>query len=322
MIAVPESLFCYCRLRDGSLGNSLYLGSVSAVKFAFISPTGLMLPWWIKLQEEGHEVRVWIPSEQHRRIGDGMVEKAPSSDALASWGGEDAIYTFDLTSKGGLADAIQRSGRNVIGGASFLDKLEKDRGWSERVAQSLGLRLPRHEEFKSFSDAIAWIHRRPKKEQWFYKAGIDTEAAATYGAHDVADMVGQLEHFKDKFGDRTPGILQEKVNGVVIDTCSWWDGNKFLEPFIGMIEYKKFMPGEVGPNTGCEICWVWAYDKYPRIAKELNFAAIAELFKRMGIPPGEYGLNAIVSEIDKKPYFLEWDPRFGYDEDIVYLPGL
>jgi phosphoribosylamine-glycine ligase len=281
-----------------------------------------MLAWQQQLLEEGHDVAVWISNEKYGCIGDGLVEKVDSDAALEQWGGRDAVYIFDYTTKGQLARRFRERGYLVVGADPVLDKLERDRAWAQGVAKLLGIRVPKSEEFKSLPDAIAWVQKRPHDERWFFKPGVDVESAATYGAHDVEDMVRQLEYFKEKFGAATPGLLQEKVDGVVIDTCAWWDGSKFVEPFIGMLEYKHFMPGETGPNTGCEICWVWAYDKYPRIAKELKFDSIAELFKRMGIPPGEYGLNAIVSEGDKKPYFLEWDPRFGYDEDIVYLPGL
>lgn len=292
-------------------------------KFAFISPEACTLPWWIRLISEGHDVRVWIHSEKQRRIGDGLVEKAPSLESLVRWGGKEAIYVFDYTSKGIVADQLARAGYKVVGGGSFLDKLESNRRFGEQVASVLGVRLPKHKEFSTLHDAITWLRRRPEDEQWFFKPHGDIGASKTYGAKDVPELIAYLEYLRKSLGDRIPGILQERINGVVIDTCAWWNGERFIPPFIGMVEYKKFMPGDVGPSTGAEISWVWAYaEEEPRISRELHFQDLEEMFRRMKVPPGEYGINAIVDARDRRPYFLEWDPRFGYDEDIVYLPGI
>lgn len=292
------------------------------MRFAFISSEGLSLVWWIRLLAEGHEVKVWIKDPECRKIGEGIVEQADSYDSLIRWAGQEqkAIHIFDLTGFGEKADELRARGKLVLGDGKINDQWEHNRSKGERVAALLGLKLPKHEEIAGLDAGIKFMQGQPKDKKFFFKPSKSLESSTTFGGRRE-EMVEMLEYFKDKYGDM-PGILQQEVPGVCIDTAWWWNGSRILG-FIAMLEYKAAYNGDKGPATGSSTSFMWRYSSdNPVIARKLGIPLIEELFRSLKMCPGEYDINGIIGEQDKKVYFLEWGPRWGWDADAVYLQGL
>ena len=291
------------------------------MRFAFVSGEGNSLSWWMRLQDEGEEVGVWISNrKQSKDVGQGLVDSFDTFEELARWGmQEPCVFVFDLTGMGHKAEWLKARGQMVVCGGQFCDKLESDRSFGEKIAQSCGILLPADKKFKSISEAIKLAGKL--EGEWVFKSDKYLESDATYTASGPEDMIAYLERLKKRFGDSIPGLLQEKIDGVALSTAGWFTGQSFLEPFLGTIEHKKFMNDDVGPSTGCSLNMVTAYDQ-AKIVDELHFDQVAALFRQFKAPAGIYDINAVISSKDKKPYFLEWTPRFGYDSEPTCFRGL
>src|SRR4051794_4929614 len=99
---------------------------------------------YLRLIEEGHDVRVSIANPLCHGTLAGFVEQVPDWIAELPWiraVGNDGIILFENVAKGrGEAqDALRRDGFNVIGGSAYGDRLENDRGHAQRVLHDIGL---------------------------------------------------------------------------------------------------------------------------------------------------------------------------------------
>ena len=294
------------------------------MRFAIISAEGCSLSLWARLMDEGEEVLVWIVPRPQREVGLGLVPLIGSFEALAAWGMErrDSVFIFDCSGQGDKADWLRKRGHLVVGGGGFMDKLEQQRQWGERIAKEVGGLMPETVEHTTISDSIKWLSKHDDGRGWYFKSNKYLGADATQGKPDVESMVRYLEFVKAKNGDRISHILQEKIDGVDISTAAYWGGRSWVYPLEGTIEHKKFMDNDIGPSTGCSFNVVWWYDNYPRIAEELRWNELAENFRKIGAPPGLYDINALVSKKDGHARFLEWTPRFGYDSEPTAWRGL
>ncbi len=291
-------------------------------RFAFVSGFACALSWWLRLLDEGHEVRVWIEPKTHKTVGDGMVDKAGTFDELMLWALDGArrmptVMVFDSSGTGDLADTARKRGLYVMGGGGFMDKLEKDRSFGFDIAREAGAQLPPYVEFKSLDETIAHAQSGAIGSEVYWKTDRYLDADATHGAEDGEELAEYLEEIRERHGAKMSNIVQEKIDGVAISTARWWDGRAWCTPYEGVIEHKKFLVGDLGPATGCSLNAVWWYEAdYPQIARSLNWEALTTRFLKEQAPPGIYDMNAIIDE-QGDAWFLEWTPRFGYDSEMT-----
>lgn len=296
------------------------------MRFAFVSHEGSGLPFWLRVKDEGHEVRAYVPdrgtSFVHRETGKGLIPRASSLPELIAWGSAaPTVFVFDCTEEGSTAEALRRRGHLVIGGGEFCDKLEMDRAFGEKIAQTIGVRAPATHTFPSISATIAFLKGAGAGSDWYFKTN-DYLAVSTTSHGDAEKLIRRLESYRKRYRDGVSNILQETIEGSDISTACWWGGRDWLPPFEGTIESKALMTGGIGPATGCSFNVVWWYDGAPKIANELRFGALAEVFRAFNAPAGIYDINAIISKADKLPYFLEWTPRFGYDAEPTAMRAI
>lgn len=280
------------------------------------------LSWWARLHDEGHDVRVYVEPNEEKRNGDNIVPKFTSKEEWEWWAREqnDTVVFFDFSGKGDYADELRARGLLVVGGGSFCDKLEKDREFGFHVAKTANIRIPDYKSFKTISAAQA--HANDDDGLLVFKSDRYLDSSATYVGEDAEDLVCNLEWIKTRFGDTIPCILQKKIKGVAVSTEAWWNGQTFLDPFIGIIEHKKFLNDDLGPSTGCALNAVWYYDGECDLANRMHWRDLEPVFRLNNAPPGIYDINAMLSEDDGEPYFLEWCGRLGYDSEPVSMRGL
>lgn len=285
------------------------------MRFAFYSVEGTSLCFWSRLQDEGHDVLVYIKNAPAKQNGDGIVNKTNNLQEWITWGLKDrnTVFIFDCTGAGSLADDLRRRGALVVGGGEFMDRLEGDRSWAERNAAALGIVVPKHEVFSDIPAALA--RARHLEGEWVFKTDKYLEASTTYLGESAEDMVRYLEGLQKRFGNGGKCLLQRKIPGIAISTAAWFNGKTFIGPFEGTIEHKKLMNDDIGPNTGCSFNALWMYEDEPRIAKALQWRALDAFFRHSEAPPGLYDINALIGEEDGEAYFLEFTPRFGYDSE-------
>ena len=278
------------------------------------------LSWWARLQDEGHEVGVWIEPQSHKTVGDGIVPKL-TREEIERFDGD--LVLFDSSKLGDLADHVRKRGIPTVGGGSFMDKLEDDRVFGFKIAADAGCALPPYEEFASFTDALARARELGDLAMYF-KSDRYLDSDATHGADSGPEMAEYLEEIIERYGGHGACILQQKIDGVPLSTARWWNGMDWVGPYQATYEDKKFMNDGVGPSTGCSFNVVWFYEGEPEIVRQLHWPDLTQPFRAHRAPPGLYDINAIVAP-DGKAYFLEWTPRLGYDSEptsALLLPDL
>src|SRR5262249_33138263 len=100
-----------------------------------------------------------------------------------------------------------------------------------------------------------------------------------------------------------------RIEGTEVSCNGWFDGQKFVPPFDFTIEEKRFMPGKLGPRTGCESNIVWlAQDN---TLPEISVKPLENILRREGYV-GPIDLNSLILP-SGEPVGLEWTARLGFD---------
>jgi phosphoribosylamine-glycine ligase len=267
---------------------------------------GCVLAW--RLMQEGYEVKLNIKEHWMRPNLDGLVKKTTAKPSM------DDIIIFDSVGSGSKASRLRKDGYCVIGACEFADKIELDRSYADELWQMLEIQTPRTESFDSISAGVEFVSSNHGR--WVFKPSDNLDCAFTYCARDEMDLVSMLLHFSSVLGDSVSYVLQEFVEGIVVSTEGWFDGEAWVEgAWNGTIESKGLCVGDIGPKTGCSWCVVWSYDDMPRIAKATHEKLTQFLFDDYYIGP--WDMNCV---IDPKGeiYLLEATPRFGYDAIEAY----
>lgn len=313
------------------------------MKFFIVSSFGCGVGVWKLLSgDPRHSAVVHIgqskggPLISHRYVGEGIVPKEDSWRAfreeavMFAQNVNGAIAVFDSSGLGDYAEELIKAGVPTLGGGKFMDKLEKERDFSMDMMNNNGCSIPDYQCFDSLTATIQHVwHNRHKGlivngkvvEKVYFKTNAYIDSDATRSADNPEDLIRFLRHVRARTPDKRLNMLQEAIDGPDISTGRWWNGKAWVGPYLGTIEKKKLLAGEIGPATGCALNAVWWYQTpEPLIAKALNWENLTGAFRHNNAPPGWYDINAILK--DGKAWFLEWTPRFGWDSEGTSLPLL
>ena len=291
------------------------------MRVAVVDSWGTSLSWWLRLYAEGCDVLVYTDASEggaNGKVGDGLVPKTLSYDELVSWAKEspeDTVVLFCQSKYGKKADALRRDGLKVIGGGEFADKLEDDRQFGLDVALAAGMVAPQFRAFTSLSDAIAVYGR--EKTGGVFKSDDYLESDATQVCTTSEQLVEYLRHLRERFRDKVKFIVQELVGGdgaVDFDINRWWNGEEFMGPYGLTMEKKRFLAEDLGPSTGCALNCMW-WEQEPEFAADVNFEALADVYRSHEAPAGIYAYNFRLDDTDGQAYYLETTPRLGYDSE-------
>lgn len=232
------------------------------------------------------------------------------------------LVVFDMSGRGREVQEFLTDGLLVIGDSLLADKLEDDRVYGLQAMESSGIDVPPWQSFNNISSAKKFIQQTGKR--YVFKPSnapgqIEDSTAATYVSKSAQDLLDYLEHLSNiSSGGRF--VLQEFVQGTEISTEGYFNGSDWY--FINnTLEEKKFMNGNLGPNTGCSGNVVWGYPLYnPKIFA--NGLAKMTKFLQEHNYVGMIDLNSIISDVNGKLYGLEFTPRFGYDATPTQIPLL
>jgi phosphoribosylamine--glycine ligase len=220
-------------------------------KFLFVSLSGLIgdIAW--QVLKEGHDVRYYIEAEKERDIADGFVPKSKDWEKDAKW--SDIIVFDDTLGQGAKAQALRASGKPVIGGTPYTDRLEDDRSFGQEQLKSAGVSIIPYEDFDSFDPAIDFVKKNP--DRYVIKPSGEAQNVKRRlfvgEEEDGEDVIRMLEAYKKAFSDEIKVFqLQRRINGVEVAVGAFFNGKKFVIPVNINFEHKKLFPGEVGPPTG------------------------------------------------------------------------
>lgn len=277
---------------------------------------------YLRLQAEGHEVKVFISDELCHDVLSGMIVRVPDWQAELGWvraAGDDGVVVFENVAeqRGAVQDDLRSQGFNVIGGSAFGDRLETDRAYGQRVLAELGLNVAPVHEFTNYEAAARHIDAEPGRYVLKFN-DTDFEAADNYVgfAPDGADTKAVL---KAKLTQTTISnanfILMPRIDGVEMGVGAYFNGERFIGRACLDWEHKHFFPGDLGELTG-EMGTIVTYDRTQKFFERTLSKMQALLREHKYV--GYINLNTIVNEQGIWP--LEFTCRFGYPGYAILTP--
>ncbi|MBP1679440.1 MAG: phosphoribosylamine-glycine ligase, partial [Bacteroidetes bacterium] len=216
-------------------------------RFLFVSLSGLIgdIAW--QVLKEGHEVRYWIDSEKERDIADGFVPKSTGWEADLDWA--DIVVFDDTLGQGARAESIRTTGKPVVGGTAYSDRLEDDRTFGQEELKRAGVNIIPYSEFTSFDEAIAYVQANPSR--YVIKPSGEAQNVKRHlfvgEEEDGRDVVQMLEAYKKALADEIKVFqLQRRVSGVEVAVGAFFNGHRFIYPLNINFEHKRLFPGNLG----------------------------------------------------------------------------
>ena len=269
---------------------------------------------YLRLQDEGHEVRITVSEPLAHGTMGGLVPRVAQWENELDWireAGGDGLIIFEAVGFGELQDRLRRDGFNVIGGSAFGDRLENDRTFALELLASHRMKIAPVREFSSAADAIADLAKHPRR--CVFKL-CDSAGETFVGTlPDGSDVAGLLQVRPTPDGQRF--ILVDHVDGVETGVGAYFNGTRFLRPACVDWEHKRFFAGNMGELTG-EMGTVATFTGSERL-----FEAVLEPLEPHFRDAGHVGwvnLNTIINQEGVWP--IEFTCRFGYPGFAVLEP--
>ena len=127
-------------------------------KFLFVSWESLSGDLALQIKKEGHEVKIYIKSEYDKDVYDGFLEKVDDYKKFIDWAD---VVIFDDVGFGEEADQLRKSGKLVVGGSAYTDRLEEDREFGQSEMKKVGMLTLPHWDFSDYDLALKFIEENP-----------------------------------------------------------------------------------------------------------------------------------------------------------------
>ncbi|HZY12169.1 MAG TPA: phosphoribosylglycinamide synthetase C domain-containing protein [Beijerinckiaceae bacterium] len=283
------------------------------MRFLAIGDTCDMASMYVRLTEQGHEVRIFVSEPGCHDVLAGMVARIPDWRQELDWvreAGDDGIILFENVSydRGQLQEALRRDGFQVVGGSAYGDRLENDRAFAQKTLSQLGFPICRTHEFDSAESGQDFISENPGRYVLKFNghgfASADNYVGGMEDGRDVkAVIAARFKHFD---GTEASYVLMQHMSGIEMGVGAYFDGEKFLTPACLDWEHKRFFPGDLGELTG-EMGTVVTYSGTSAFFDK-TLRRMEPLLKQNGYC-GYINLNTIVNQDGIWP--LEFTCRFG-----------
>ncbi len=211
-----------------------------------------------RLQADGHDVRLWV---QHGQAGQGLVPGAPGPYPAD----EEVVVVDGPPSR---AAALRRPGQRVIGNNALGAEVAYDPAAALRRLRVAGLRLADPRVFHDVRAAKAFLATHPGR--WVVEA-----AEAGFTADGDHDAVRRWLGWAGT-GLRDGFTLRRYVPGHAVGVAGWFNGERWVPPFVAVLTDPRAQTGDLGPVTGTEATCVWALEgEQPALARAtlLHFTA-------------------------------------------------
>ncbi len=286
-------------------------------KFLFVSFEGLIgdLAWAVK--KEGNEVKYFIQQKDQKDVNDGFVEKCDDWEKISDWAD---VIVFDDIGFGTIADKLRKSGKFVVGGSAYTDKLEDDRDFGQEEMKSAGINILPNWTFDNFDSAIKFVKENPGRYvlKPSGKAQNEKELLFVGQEEDGKDVLQVLEHYKKNWAKKIKIFqLQKFAAGVEVAAGAFFNGKDFVFPINVNFEHKKLFPGEIGPSTG-ELGTSMFFSQPNEIFKR-TLAKMKDKLAASGYV-GYFDINCIANSSGVWP--LETTSRFGFPHISIAMEGV
>ncbi|MDP3740924.1 MAG: phosphoribosylglycinamide synthetase C domain-containing protein [bacterium] len=286
-------------------------------KFLFVSWESLSgdLAW--KIKKEGHEVKAFIDRKEDHDVFDGILEKVPEWEPHVDWAD---VVVFDDVGFGKYADNLRKTGKTVVGGSKYTDKLEDNREFGQTEMSRVGMQVLPHWYFDDYDQAIDFIAKNPARYV-FKPSGTaqDNKDLLFIGEEDDGkDILELLQLNKKPWRTKIKTFqLQKYAAGVEIAVGAFFNGQDFVTPINVNFEHKRVFPGDIGPLTGDMGALMFWSEPNGMFAQTL--AKMKPELASSGYV-GYFDINCIVN--GRGIYPLEFTSRFGYPTISVQMEGI
>lgn len=287
-------------------------------KFLFVAlePLSGDLAW--QLKKEGHEVKSYIKAKSVADVYNGFIDKVDNWESYKDWAD---VIIFDDMEFGDIAEKLRRSGKRVIGGSAYTDRLEMDRDFGQTELKKYGVNILPQWQFTNYDEAIVFIEKNP--ERYVFKPGGNVPSSGKVLSflgqeEDGKDLLELLKQNKTFWLKKIPVFqLQKFVSGVEIAVGAFFNGHDFILPININFEHKRIFPGDIGPfsgEMGTLMFWSEPNKLFKMTLEKMKPALIESNYI------GYVDINCIVN--GKGIYPLEWTTRFGYPTIQIQLEGI
>lgn len=262
----------------------------------------------LRAQNARHNVRVFIRKFDHRTrpIGQGLIERVADWRLHMDWCDlaileGNGVYMADM-------DAWRARGKLIIGGTAESAAWELDRKKGMEIFRKSGILVPAFREFVDYDAAIRHVER--SGEPMYSKPCSDTADKSLSAKTGIPeDPTWMLRKWKKKHGRPPyPFLLQEGIDGIEFAAGGWFGPGGFADGWEENFEHKRFMAGDIGPNTG-EMGTVMRYTRRSKLA-ELTLKPLEQHLDRIGYI-GNVDVNCIIDD-SGCAWPLEFTMRLGW----------
>lgn len=268
----------------------------------------------VRAYDADHEVRYWLPpfpTGEERPYGRGMVERVKDWRPSMDWA-ELIVLTWNADHVSDLAEYFGK-GYPIFGCNPKGAELEADRELGQKVLKEAGIETAPYTVVSSPEEAVDLILKTGKAyaiKPW----GGAADKSLSYVAKTANDALFTVLRWKREGKFKGQLMFQEKLDGVEIGISGMFGPGGFCRALEEAFEYKKFMNGDLGENTG-------------EMGTVIRHVVRSKLFDDVLEPVSDYlhsinyvgdvSVNCIVTKDEGKPLPLEFTMRLGWPDHCI-----
>lgn len=219
------------------------------MRILFISDSLLTGDFVLRLQAEGHEVKLYIADFELQNCYANLITKVSDWQAELDWVGKDGLIIFDDVGYGKAQDQLRADGYTVFGGTEISERLETDRQYGQQVFAQAGLDcLPTH-DFASGQAAIDFISENPGPWVIKYSNSHWMKSYAFLGEEENgSDVIAVLKNYQaHNINTKETVTVQKRVYGTEVGVGRYFNGSEWVGPIEYNVEHTHLFPGDIGP---------------------------------------------------------------------------
>jgi phosphoribosylamine---glycine ligase len=264
----------------------------------------------LRTKEAGHEVRVRMDlsekNKRYRLVGKGLVERTSDlgpgmrwADLIVLCGNETGMREIDKF-------RAENPKKAVFGPNIESASWEIDRQKGMKVLERRGIKCPPTYLCHTYEQAVAYVKKRDTR--LVCKPCADADKALSYCSKGPEDMLFMLDKWRRENKIKCDFILQDFIPGVEFAVGGYMGKYGLSTWYEEGFEHKKFMVGEVGPNTG-EMGTVMQNVRRSKLARNV-LCPLEKDMMRLGCT-GCVDVNCIIDD-KGTAWPLEWTMRLGF----------
>ncbi len=271
---------------------------------------GQGLAWCLRCMDAGHSVK-WFLAPQYRKTGQGLVPKVESWQPHMAWA--DLVFMTDNAFYVSEVQKFIDKGFPVFGPNLLGTQLELDRNKGQEILRKNGIKVIPFAEFESADKAKAFVRAFPKR--YVSKPSGNASKDMSYCSKGPRDMFAMLDRWKILGKIKGPFILQRFVKGVEMGVGCVLTKNGWSQWIEENFEFKKFMNGDIGVNTG-EQGTIMRFTRKSKLFDEV-LKPLEHALHRIGYI-GYVDVNCIIDR-NGDPWPLEFTMRPGWPAFQIQL---